>query len=1221
MKPHFFIRRQIGFALLLGLLFLFYINYQSLSAQETPILDQLSKDTTQAQVWKKVGDAFQDSSNCDSALWYYLKASSVYENYTNDNDDISFWTAYLVCENEIGNCYWKSGEYKKSLSILNNTLVVGKKYLGGQHIEIANTYNRIGVVYFIQNDYEKALSNYGMALKIRSVSLEEEHPDVIMIYNNMGLVYMNQGHYNKALTNFNKVLSIRLASLGKDHLKVASSYHKIGDVYLYLNLFNKALANYEKALTISLASLGEDNSSVADLYNNMGLVYNELGNFEKAFDYHKKTLAIRINIYGEKHQSVAASYNNIGLIKESQGAFEIALSNYQKSLEIESATLGEKHPEVAISYNNVGSAFLKLGFYEDALESFQKALKIRLSIYREEHPSIALSYNNLGIVYINQGANEMALNYLQKSLAIGLSVFGEKHLSVASSYNNIGLRYRVLGDYDEALNNLETALKIKITILGENHPDVAAIYNDIGLVYGDQRAFKASLENFHNALKIKSETLGKHHPDIGSHYQNIGYIFSQQGAYEEALKYLQKALTIRLGSLKEKHPAVSGTYNGIGHNYRQIGNYKYALRNFQKALMANSPVFNQQDLSKNPVVGELVLSKLKLLEALNGKARTLYDLYAYQSKQIDDLILAVETYKTSIQWANEMRKDFNREEDKEELLNNAFETYENAIKSSIELYGQIKQDSLLKQIFIYFEMSRSVLLLEGIQNTTAKAFSRIPSNLLKKENEISVLLTFYEKNLFEEELKEAKAESRKMALWQERIFALKQVNDSLTSVFETQYPEYHRLKYDLSAASVADVQTFLSDDKTALIEYFVGDSSIYAFVIDKNKYKLINIARDFPLETTITQLVKVISSANTSQRDSLAKLSHHLYQKIFAPIEKEFDLPEKLIIVPDGILGYLPFDALLKELPEPNSPLIFYPYLLKDHQISYCYSATLLKEMQERKHDEDQLGDFLAFAPEFNGDKQAFDESRFADLGYEERRIINTRAGLGFLEHNILEVETLGEIVGGSMDIFTGVKLYTGKAATRDQFLDNCTKYRILHLSSHANANDKQGDYSWIAFYKKDTTDHEFLYNRDLYNLQLKADLVVLSACETGIGELQRGEGIIGLTRGFSYAGAKSLLPSLWQVNDRSTRELMEQFYINLKAGKSKDEALRIAKLQLLSNNEYADPFHWAGFVPIGDMRPLKFSNITNWAIWIGIILFLLLIGVVINFRNNTKPT
>ena len=319
----------------------------------------------------------------------------------------------------------------------------------------------------------------------------------------------------------------------------------------------------------------------------------------------------------------------------------------------------------------------------------------------------------------------------------------------------------------------------------------------------------------------------------------------------------------------------------------------------------------------------------------------------------------------------------------------------------------------------------------------------------------------------------------------------------------------------------------------------------------------------------------------------------------------------ELIIVPDGLLGYIPFDALLTAPVKDIKNSREYPYLLKDYQTSIAYSATLLKEMRDKKHRQTPIKQFLAVAPLFknNHSDTLLLTSRFIDISENRNR-------LGPLKFNIPEAQNLQNLLDGDV--------LTDTSATEDNFTKIAGDYQILHLSTHGKANDKTGDYSFLAFYElEDSIENEWLYNRELYELELNADMVVLSACETGIGELQRGEGIISLARGFSYAGAKSIITSLWSVNDKTTPELMNYFYTNLKDGMTKDKALREAKLSYInSTTPNPEPYFWAAFVPVGDMQPIEFQQDRTIWLWMGLTSFgLIILFAIFKFNSFFRST
>ena len=307
--------------------------------------------------------------------------------------------------------------------------------------------------------------------------------------------------------------------------------------------------------------------------------------------------------------------------------------------------------------------------------------------------------------------------------------------------------------------------------------------------------------------------------------------------------------------------------------------------------------------------------------------------------------------------------------------------------------------------------------------------------------------------------------------------------------------------------------------------------------------------------------------------DSFAQAAYYIHEKLLTPLSNL--LTKEVIVVPDGVLGYVPFDVLLSEMPKEATTFKSHAYFGKNHIVSYNYSATLWQEMLNKKHKTEPTKNFIGFAPYYNGDTLLLSNLFSHDLAM--------RKGLDSLKYSGEEVFKAQKLMHGESVL--------DKKATKETFEKIAGDYRIVHLATHGKANDKIGDYCFLAFTEqKDSLNNELLYVRDIYNLSLNADLVVLSACETGIGELKRGEGIVSLARAFAYAGAKSIVTTLWSVNDKSTMQIMENFYRQLKNGASKDEALWKAKQAYLdkSNKNQAHPYFWSAFIPIGDMRAVK---------------------------------
>ncbi|MEO0338431.1 MAG: CHAT domain-containing protein, partial [Bacteroidota bacterium] len=308
-------------------------------------------------------------------------------------------------------------------------------------------------------------------------------------------------------------------------------------------------------------------------------------------------------------------------------------------------------------------------------------------------------------------------------------------------------------------------------------------------------------------------------------------------------------------------------------------------------------------------------------------------------------------------------------------------------------------------------------------------------------------------------------------------------------------------------------------------------------------------------------------------------------------------LNEQLILIPDGMTCYLPFDLLISAPVDSNDRYSYhsYDYLLRSYSISYAYSAELWQQGSVPNQQKTKV-DFHAYAPSFP----------------------QGASSLSPLFYNIPEVKQLGKL-------FQQAKVYTAEAATLNQFRNIPSRPAILHLATHGSANAIRSDFSYLAFSPLDSN-AAFLYTKDLYALALDPiQMVVLSACETGLGEAQPGEGIISLAHAFSYAGAKSIVTTLWSIDDEKTSEIMTNFYQNLKAGQAKDQALRQAKITYLESHkgEAAHPYFWAAFVPIGEMEALEFRafKVEWWTVVLCVLVFWCFRALVTRIKHQNSGT
>ncbi|OFY69479.1 MAG: hypothetical protein A3G23_10595 [Bacteroidetes bacterium RIFCSPLOWO2_12_FULL_37_12] len=551
---------------------------------------------------------------------------------------------------------------------------------------------------------------------------------------------------------------------------------------------------------------------------------------------------------------------------------------------------------------------------------------------------------------------------------------------------------------------------------------------------------------------------------------------------------------------------------------------------------------------------------------------------------IRDLKMAYSTYCLASDLIDIMRRGYKTEGSKLFLGEKATQIYDKSIRTSLRLYNILKDDLYKNQAFQFSEKNKSSVLLASLSESKAKKFSDIPDSVLQYEKELKIDLAFYDKSIAEEQNQGKDADSAKIALWQDKLFNLKQKYDALIKRLESKYPQYYKLKYDVKTATVKDIQTEILDDRTALIEYFTGDTSIYIFSVTKSSFEVIRVKKDSLFNDFVTRM-----------RDGIYKRRYPLYVHwafplyqtllepvlklpVFSSVNKKGEKQiQNLLIIPDGMLGYIPFEALLTQVADESvEDYKTLSFLIKEYSVNYSYSATLvLENIQTKKmlakstkgKSQDVRNDFMAFAPVFSPE--------MGERLFRERTVPDIPA----TETEVKEIAKLFEQKQKKSKIFTFKDALEDPLKTAE-----LANYKFIHFATHGYIDESKPELSSILLATDTSRSKEdgTLFSGETFNLRMNADMVTLSACETGLGKVVRGEGIMGLSRGFLYAGANSLVVSLWRVSDNSTSDLMLDLYRNILDNKSKISALREAKLKMINEGIFVAPYFWAPFILIG---------------------------------------
>lgn len=883
-----------------------------------------------------------------------------------------------------------------------------------------------------------------------------------------------------------------------------------------------------------------------------------------------------------------ACYNDIGANLYFNDQYDKAVATLKKALDIGLKIFGENHPAIARSYHRMGNANKGMGDREQALEFWNKALAIRLKTLGENHPEVAFSYGNIGIYYADNGDVGTTILYYEKVLNIFRQAYGENHPDVARAYENMGVMYGASRYYDgKDFECFDKALTIRLKVFGENHPETARANMNLALYYTRKHAYEEALGHFNKTLDTVRQKFGENHLQTVAVYHNLGLMYFNKQDYQQALAYFNKALSMKMQLLPLRHPGLVSTYQKLGEVSSAQKEYDKALTYFQKSILCLVADFADTNYYANPILRQLN-PDAGLLSSLRLKAEALQD-WSYQNgNDLKKLQATLATFKLVMDLIDKMRNDYKADASKLALQENFHGMYEKAIQASLQAYDLTKDAAYKEQAFRFAERGKAAVLAQLLQESHAKKFSGIPANWQEKERKLKMDLTFIETAIEKEKRKNETRDQAKLYHLQNRYFALKVDYDKLLERLDKNYPRYYTLKYKSQAVSIADLQRTL-DGQTAVLEYFSGESTIFVFAVTKQEFAVVATKKDSSFAATINGFPD--SFKNITSKLQYLLHAAELYQILIKPLESQISSKSKLVIIPDGSLHQIPFEALLTESVAASVPADYHrlSYLIKQHEISYHYSATLfLKGLGETARIE-YTNLFAGFAPVFdatsmNGVIYRFgseDSSATSLAPKADSTFLATRDGktLDPLPYSAQEVRDI-------LSVFPSrSRTFIRQEASEENFKQEVKGYKYVHVATHGRivtATPKLSNLTFSQPQDNKAKEDGILYSGETYNLDLNADLLVLSACQTGAGQIVKGEGLMSLTRGFLYSGARNIVASLWKVHDEHTSRLMVEFYRQISAGKSYSAALREAKLKMITIPETAAPQSWAGFVLIG---------------------------------------
>ncbi|WP_079680335.1 CHAT domain-containing protein [Planktothrix sp. PCC 11201] len=852
---------------------------------------------------------------------------------------------------------------------------------------------------------------------------------------------------------------------------------------------------------------------------------------------------------------------------------------------------GDKRSQ-AVSLVYVGYIYKSLGEKQQALDYFNQALPLERAVGDREGEAATL--NNIGVVYSSLGEKQQALDYYNQALPLSRAV-GDRRVE-AATLTGIGAVYDDLGEKQQALDYYNQALPIRRAV-GDRGGEATAL-NNIGKVYGDLGEKQQALDYYNQALPL-SRAVGDRGGEATT-LSNIGNVYYSLGEKQQALDYFNQALPIRRAVGDREGEGT--TLNNIGGVYSSLGEKQQALDYYNQALPLSRAVGDREGeattLNNIGWVYSSLGEKQKALDYYNqalalsrtvgdrgGEAVTLYN-FAYLKRSQNNLTAALTDIEAAITIIEDLRTKIGSQQLRQSYFATVQDYYQFYIDLLMQLHQQNPSQGYDAKALTASERTRARSLVELLTEAGANIRQGADTKLLEQERNLQQQLNAVERR--RQELLSAEYTQQQLDEIKQQSQSLLNQLDELEAKIRLTSPRYANLKYP-QPLTLQQIQEKVLDDDTLLLEYSLGEDRSYLWAVTKNSIT----SYVLPKQSEIEEIAKPWREINESTSvESGLPLSEILLKPVASQLGNK-----RLLIVGDGVLQYIPFAAL--PIPsQPNTPL------LVEHEIVTSPSTSTIAIQREQLQNRPTVAKTVAVladpvfslndsrltsrSPQPPLERGAIGETVNQSALKRATRNLGIGEGpkaYGRLEYTRTEAEKILALVPENQRL----QALDFQASLEEAKNPNLSEYQIVHFATHGLLDSVNPELSGVVFSlfnQQGQAEDGFLRLHDIFNLNLPAELVVLSACQTGLGKETKGEGLVGMTRGFMYAGARRVVVSLWSVNDASTSELMTRFYQPiLKGGKNPIIALREAQLEMWKSGKWQSPYYWAAFTVQGDWR------------------------------------
>ncbi|MEA5463182.1 tetratricopeptide repeat protein [Leptothoe sp. PORK10 BA2] len=1120
--------------------------------------------------------------------------------------------------NAEGLTLYEQGRFQEALIIFEQLLALRQQQLTADNPLLAVALNNVAEVNRVLGNFDLAEPMYLQALELYGRSFPEDHPELATPLNNLGLIYLQLGRYGEAEPLFQQVIAI-LEKAGVPGT-LALTYNNLGELYRNQGRYDLAVDYYQRSIQQTIQSSGADAPDVGLASGNLGLAEQQRGNYAAAEELFLRAIDIYRNAFGETHPNLAQALLNLGNLYQVQGRYEEVEDLYQKALAIQVKAYGEQHPAVLYTLGSFGALYQLQGRYDEAEAYFQDSLALAQQFFGSESLPIGSLLNRLGELYRLAGRLAEAEATGLKALNLQAKTLGENHPEYAGTLNNLGLVYTVQGRYREAAPRLEQAVTILENTLGPDHPSLALVLNNWAELYRTQGNYDAALPLYERALTIQIQALQPLHPELATTLNNMALLAYGVGDYDRAIEWQTAALASFETNFGGEHPHVGLMLNNLGEAHRIRGDLPEATTYLERALTVQQKVFP----NGHPETA-LTLNNLGLLSG-RRKQYDQAEAYFLEALAIMKTTLGEKHPRLTLLFDNLARLYYSQGQPQRSMpyLNQSLEVENYNLNLMLSTGSEAAKAAFFNTLplldsYVSFHLTPETatpggeaIALQAILQRKGRVLEAVTDGLqalrqgLEPEDQAlldqwggvrSQLATLVVSGIGALSPEE----------YQAKINALEAQSSQLETSLGNRSSQFRQAFQEIS---LENVQRQIPEDG-ALVEFVAynpivfdqegaetfGELRYAAYVLKPSgEIAWRDLGEAVAIDNTLTEFRQLLQTR--SQR--LKPVARQLYDQLFAPLAPELAGVDHLLLAPDGQLNLIPFAALVDEDGG---------YLLEDYHITYLTSGRDLLRLDGAVAS--RQAPVLMANPDYDNAVQTAEQTLVAttsNRGSGERAADLTSLRFGPLAGTAVEAEEISQQLAQ-------VTLLTGAQATENS-LKGVQGPSILHIATHGFFLKDQETFGTsqpsfrgaeeigtgslsdpllrsglaLAGFNQRSSGSEdgVLTALEAANLNLHGtQLVVLSACETGVGEVRNGAGVYGLRRAFVMAGAQTQILSLWQVNDLATKDLMVGYYQQLQANRGRSEALREIQLAML-DGEYEHPYYWAAFIPSGDWTPMQ---------------------------------